>query len=106
MNSEKRKVQREEENMNNRNFFIVVGILVIGGVAAFLSYMPERFDTTGKIKMSDFPKTVGEWQSTDVPLSDNDYKILETKNLIMRDYKNSKGDSVYLYIIYSENNPY
>jgi len=90
--------------MNNRNFIIVVVIFVMVAVIGLLSYLPTRFDKAAKVLMSNFPMTVGEWQATDIPLADRDYEILETKNLIMRDYKNTKGDSVYLYIVYSENN--
>ena len=90
--------------MNNRNFIIVVVIFVMVAVIGLLSYLPTRFDKSAKALMSNFPMTVGEWQATDISLSKRDYEILETKNLIMRDYKNSKGDSLYLYIVYSENN--
>ena len=90
--------------MNNKTFFIVIVILVAVSVIGMISYLSTRFDITSKIKVADFPMTIGEWQATDIPLADRDYEILETKNLIMRDYKNTKGDSVYLYIVYSENN--
>ena len=90
--------------MNNKNFIIVVVIFVMVAVIGLLSYLPTRFDKSAKVLMSNFPMTVGEWQATDIPLSERDYEILETKNLIMRDYKNTKGNSVYLYIVYSENN--
>jgi EpsI family protein len=90
--------------MNNKTFFIVIVILVAVAVIGMISYLPTRFDITSKIKVSDFPMTIGEWQATDIPLSKRDYEILETTNLFVRDYKNSKGDSVYLYVIYSEDN--
>ncbi len=54
--------------------------------------------------MSDFPKTIGEWTSEDIPLSERDHELIETKNLIMRNYKNRGGDIVNLYIIYSQGN--
>ena len=54
--------------------------------------------------MSDFPKAIGEWTSEDVPLDERTYELLETKNLIMRDYKDSKGGTVNLYIVYSQDN--
>jgi len=90
--------------MNNKTFIIVTVVLVAVATVGLLSYLPTRFDKATKVLMADFPMTVGDWQAADIPLSERDYEILETKNLIMRDYKNSKGDSIYLYIIYSENN--
>src|SRR4030043_2147656 len=90
--------------MNNKTFVIVVLVLVAVSVIGMISYLPTRFDITSKIKVSDFPMEIGEWKATDMPLSERDYEILETRNLFIRDYKNKKGDSVYLYVIYSEDN--
>lgn len=90
--------------MNNKNFFIVVMILGMVSIFGFNSYLPARFDSVLKIKVADFPKTIGVWISTDIPLSERDYQILETRNLFVRDYKNHKGDSVYFYLVYSEDN--
>lgn len=90
--------------MNNKTFIIVISILIVVSIVAIFSYLPTRFDGSLEVLMSNFPQTIGEWKSTDLPLSKRDYEILETKNLIMRDYKNKKGDSVLLYIVYSQDN--
>jgi EpsI family protein len=90
--------------MNNKNFIIVIIILVVVAGVTMSAYLPSRFETGITVKMADFPKTVGEWTSKDIPLSKRDFEILETTNLIMREYNNPKGETVYLYIIYSENN--
>ena len=90
--------------MNNKTFIIVVCILIGISIIGLIAYLPVRFDVALKIKVADFPKRIGEWVSIDIPLSEHDYEILETRNLIMRDYKNKRGDSVYLYIVYSEDN--
>lgn len=87
--------------MNNRTFLIAAIILVS---VAIVANAPSRFNTKSEIQVSSFPKEIGEWKGQDIPLSERDYEILETRNLIMRDYKNSDGDSVYLYIIYSADN--
>jgi len=90
--------------MSNKTFIVVVFILIAVAGVSMSSYLPARVDIAAKIKVSDFPMTIGQWQATDIPLSERDYQILETRNLIMRDYKNPQGDSVVLYIIYSEDN--
>jgi len=90
--------------MNNKTFIIVAIILVAVAIVGLVSYLPTRFDISSKVKVADFPKVIGEWSATDIALSERDYEILETRNLIMRDYKNTKGDSIYLYIVYSEDN--
>lgn len=90
--------------MNNKNFIIVALVLAVVAVIGVISYLPTRFAISEKVKVVDFPKEIGEWIAVDIPLSERDYEILETRNLIMREYKNSAGDSVYLYIVYSEDN--
>lgn len=87
--------------MNNKTFIIVVAIIIL---AAIIVNMPMKFDSTKEAKMAEFPMKIGEWQGKDLPLNERDYEILETKNLVMREYKNPKGESVYLYIIYSGDN--
>lgn len=87
--------------MNNRNFIIVAVILVF---AAIIANAPIKFDPAKETRVENFPKVIGGWQGTDIPLEKRDYEILETTNLIMREYKNEKGDIVYLYIIYSGDN--
>jgi EpsI family protein len=90
--------------MNNKSFIIVVVILVAASVIGFVSYLPTRTDSALRIKVDAFPKAIGEWTGTDIALSERDYEILETRNLFVREYKNLQGDSVYLYLIYSEDN--
>ena len=87
--------------MNNRNFLIVTAIIIL---VAFIANAPVKFDPTKEIRVEKFPKVAGEWQGTDIPLDKRSYELLETTNLIMREYKNTKGNVVYLYIIYSGDN--
>lgn len=90
--------------MNNKTFLIATAILSVVAVFGFITYLPTRIDSSSKINVTEFPKKIGQWSSTDIPISESDYEILETRNLIVRDYKNPKGESVQLYLIYSEDN--
>jgi len=91
--------------MNNKTFIIVTFILIAAAVIGFVCYMPSKSNSLPEANITNFPKAIGEWQGTDMVLTKRDYETLETKNLIMRDYKNTlTGDSVYLYIIYSTDN--
>jgi len=90
--------------MSNKNFILVIAILLfVAAVILNLSFAGHR-GGKDEPQMSEFPKTIGEWEGKDIPLEDRDYQILETKNLIVRDYKNAQGQSVMLYIIYSQEN--
>lgn len=88
--------------MNNKNFIIIIALLLLASSLVFQSYLPQQHKNIKEAQMADFPKTIGEWVSADITLRERDYEILETRNLIVRDYKNSKGQSVNLYIIYSQ----
>lgn len=91
--------------MSNKNFVLIT--IILAAVAAFsiLTYLPNKNASDKEAQMADFPKRIGEWEATDIPLSANDLAILETNNLIMREYKNvSTQDIIYLYIIYSAGN--
>ena len=86
----------------NKQFIIVLSILIVAlaiSVPAFL-IVPSAKE---EMMVSRFPMQIGEWNSKDLPVEENVYEILETRNLILREY--SRGDSkVYLYIIYSQDN--
>lgn len=90
--------------MKNMTFIIIAVILVVVSIIGFKAYLPAPLDAAFKTKVSDFPMTVGEWRATEIPVSERDYQILETRNLFIREYKNNKAESVFLYVVYSEDN--
>ncbi len=52
-----------------------------------------------------FPLVVGKWKSDgDLPQSERVYKILATRNLFVRDYRNPRGETVNLFIVFSDVN--
>jgi len=90
--------------MNNKTFLFIALILTVVAVFSLISYMPIKPNAATKISVTDFPKTIGEWVSQDIPLDKRVYELLETKNLIMRNYINKQGEAVNCYIIYSQDN--
>ena len=90
--------------MSNKTFSIILTIMAIVTALSLAAYLPARTDIALKTKVANFPKEIGEWKGTDLPIEENVYQILETRNLFIRNYKNTQGDSVYLYIVYSEDN--
>jgi EpsI family protein len=89
--------------MKNKTF-ILAGIILLA--VAILANMPAKFSSTkDEPQMSKFPMKIGNWVGQDLPLRERDYEILETRNLIIRDYKNlATGETVNFYIIYSSDN--
>jgi len=90
--------------MNNKIFAITITALVITAGVSMSFYLSERKAAKDEAQVSAFPMQIGEWSGKDLPLRESDYEILETRNLIMREYSNPAGESVYFYIIYSGNN--
>lgn len=87
---------------NNRQFFVILSILIVVLAVSLPSYLivPKE---KGEMLVSKLPMQIGEWKGKDLPVDARAIEILETKNLILREY--SKGeDKLYLYIIYSQDN--
>ncbi|MFH0827561.1 MAG: exosortase C-terminal domain/associated protein EpsI [Candidatus Omnitrophota bacterium] len=87
----------------NKTFSAVVLILVISGIFGFSSYFSAPVDSKDTL-IKNFPRVIGGWKAQDIPLDQRIYDLLETKNLIMRDYQDPQGRIINLYIIYSQDN--
>ncbi len=88
----------------NKTFIVVLLILALAGLIGNFLYYFGIISSSKEISIAQFPKTIGEWSSVDVPLDKRVYDLLETKNIIMREYKNRNDDKINLYIIYSQDN--
>jgi len=90
--------------MLNRHYNLIVVFLLITVLVSWKYYFFEyqRQDT---FNVKDFPTTINQWTSEDLPIDKADLAVLETKNALMRRYTDDKGRHVYLYIAYSQSNP-
>ncbi len=88
----------------SQQLWIVIVLLAGIGLAAWGSYFRTYF-AKDTVSIHIFPKKIGDWVSEDLPITDEEYAILETRNAFIRKYTNTKtGDVVYLYIVYAQNN--
>lgn len=78
-------------------------LFVVVGAISFHFYQMQRVEKDIR-DIREIPMEIGEWKASDVAVSDHDYEILETRNLALRQYRNKKGESVDLFVIYSETN--
>ena len=85
------------------NFSITIVILCITALIAipFYYFVPEVKDIA---QVSGLPLQIGEWKGTELEVDELVYKILETRNLVVREYESTSGEKVYLYIVYSQEN--
>lgn len=78
--------------------------MLVAASAISLGLFNREMTAHDKLDVHTFPMTVGEWKGKDLPITEQEYDILETRNLISREYTDSSGDKLYLFIIYSETN--
>jgi EpsI family protein len=89
--------------MIDRNNILIIGLLLLTTFISwklyFLNYNPDTKS------IQNFPTTIGEWTSQELPINKIDQTFLEIDNAFLRRYTNPQGKSVYLYIVYSQSNP-
>jgi EpsI family protein len=56
------------------------------------------------VDVREFPLTMGDWRGEDHEITEREYEILETRNLISRTYTDTSGAEAHVFIIYSETN--
>ena len=78
-------------------------LLFIVGMIAFRFYQMQRLEKDLR-DIRTIPIKIGQWRAQEIPIKEHDYEILETRNLVLRDYRNKEGESVHLFVIYSETN--
>lgn len=65
-----------------------------------LQYDSGQDDTAGFTVLQKIPMQIGNWQGRDLPLDVSVYEILETKNIIHRNYTDAQGNTILLSIVY------
>lgn len=88
---------------NTIGFIVIVALLLTTSIFSINLFFKERA-SHDKLDINKFPHQVGEWQGKDLEVTEREYKVLETRNLISREYVNPSGKTLWLFIIYSETN--
>jgi len=90
------------KKVNFKYIFIVILFVVATGVSWNLYF--KVYMQKDSVNIHLFPKSIGEWASKELTITDDEYDILETRNAFSRKYTTSSGKSVSLFTVYSENN--
>lgn len=87
---------------SKQQFTIVLAVLIVVLAISLPAYIivPAPRET---VKVSAFPMSIGKWAGKDLSVDERSYEILETRNLILREYTRG-NEKVFLYIIYSQDN--
>ena len=87
--------------MSNNKPYLIVIILLSLTLLGLIYLWQARNVPPAEIKLENIPLTLGEWKGEDLPISSRTFEILETKDVLMREYVNSRGERVVLAIVYS-----
>ena len=81
-------------------------LLVVFCLVGFLSWKVclKNYRMSDTVSIHLFPSLIGNWRSEEIPVSDDDKKLLETENVFVRRYTNPAGEEVFLFAVYSQNN--
>ncbi|MCG2704877.1 MAG: EpsI family protein [Candidatus Omnitrophica bacterium] len=90
--------------MNENIGFTIIVVLLLAASAISLNMFFKERSAHDFLDINTFPHKLGEWSGADETVTEKEYKILETRNLIVRDYTNPKGWILNLFIVYSETN--
>ncbi len=83
-----------------------VFVMVAFAVTALLSFSLffQKRSSHDLLDIRSFPSRIGAWADRDIPISEGEYRILETRNVITREYENPSLGKLMLFMIYSETN--
>jgi EpsI family protein len=90
-------------NKNTIAYVVLILFLCLTCVLSVKLFFREREDRD-LLHIGKFPYEFSEWSGSDLKVSDRDYDILETRNLIYRKYANPENKKISLFIVYSETN--
>ncbi len=87
---------------NTAATLMLLAVLIISAVLSINLFMRQRTDHDS-VDIHTLPLVINGWQGKELAISERDYSILETRNLIFREY-DKEGRKIYLFIVYSETN--
>lgn len=90
-------------NFQDKKFIGIIGLLVFLMVVSWSLFF-STYVQQDTVNIHLFPKEFAGWKAEEVPISDEDYRILETRNAFTRKYTGTSGQAVYIFIVYSQNN--
>jgi EpsI family protein len=92
-------IQTSTFNTQNSKFIIV--ILVLLAAAGLNHYFSKPDISLPRKSLAEFPKSLGDWAAvSDQEIDKQSMKILQVDDYFMRNYRNSNGDVIGLYVGY------
>ena len=90
-------------NLRNSKDWLIVLLFLIAAAVSWNLYF-KVYMQADTIDIHGFPRTLNSWVSEELTIGKYELAILETQNAFVRKYTNSNGNSVYVFLVYSQNN--
>lgn len=89
---------------NNKKYIIILILITLSGIVSWRSYF-QTYRQEDTVSIHSFPTEINGWTSEEMPMTEKEYAILETRNTFVRRYISpDQTKEVYLYIVYSQTN--
>jgi len=86
----------------SRNSLIVVGLLTAAfALTRWVQYISTQSADEPITGPAHIPYELGSWRGIDFPVSEDVYEILETDNVLLREYRNAEGYPVVLAVVFA-----
>ena len=92
-----------QNNIRKKDFILILVLLIVAGVISWNLYFKE-YRQKDTVDITAFPKTIKDWTSEELPVTEEEYSILETRNVVARKYTSPQKKQVYFLMVYSQNN--
>lgn len=91
--------------MSNKTigYITIISLLCITCFFSLNLYFHQR-SAHDEVDIRAFPYIIGDWKGKELEVTEKEYSILETRNLIMREYVNPSSEKLLVFIVYSETN--
>jgi EpsI family protein len=84
-------------------FVFILVMLVLTSFFSINLFLKQRSEKDS-LDINGLPLAIADWKGKDVKPEEGTYDILETHNLVFREYTNAGGKKAYLLVTYSETN--
>lgn len=88
---------------NDKSYILIAVFLIVAGIVSWGLYF-QVYQQKDTVDINHFPKAIGDWTSEEMKITEEEFAILETRNAFARKYRTPKGQEIYLFIVYSQNN--
>jgi EpsI family protein len=90
--------------MQINNIKLIITILILAVAFSAVMFLEKANSVTLSSKdCSSFPKQIGAWTGEDLPIEENVYEVLKTRDVLLRKYTDSEDNEILLTLVYSEN---